>query len=530
MKKNMLRAVTARRMLPLVLLAGILGPAGGLAAEVVEVAEAAGAVRPPAAGESPPGDLAFKKATPGVTPFISFAKFAGGASIARTASVSYKIAPAPGAQAKAVKVRYAMSWLQAHGRVLKDGSLVLPVFGLYANRVNDVAVTFVFDDGTKQDLPIQIATAPYTDPHGLYDHPQIVQPLDPGVALAYSYIYIKASKSTPVILDTDARIRWVATGIDDSFSSAFLDNGFTIGSHDGPIVYRLELDGTRTKARIESPTIEHFQHNITPGREARLGGVDTLIDGVENIQSTVIEVADDGTLLRTWDFAQILGDYMRAHGDDPSGFVRPGDNWLHINSQIYDPSDDTLVISSREQFVLKIGYDSRDIVWILGDPTKYWNTFPSLRAKGLAIGPKGAYVPIGQHDIKFDPQGDLLMFNNGMPTMNLPPGAPPGQSRKFSVVSAYRIDATQMQAMETERYRHQKTLLSRVCGSATEVLLDAGGGTQLIDYAAAAGDTEMHLVGLGADGRMAFEYVYPTNDCGTGWNAQPIPFDGMDFE
>ena len=51
MKKNMLRAVTARRMLPLVLLAGILGPAGGLAAEVVEVAEAAGAVRPPAAGE-----------------------------------------------------------------------------------------------------------------------------------------------------------------------------------------------------------------------------------------------------------------------------------------------------------------------------------------------------------------------------------------------------------------------------------------------------------------------------------------------
>jgi hypothetical protein len=521
MKKNALGACAARWMLSLAVLAGALGPAVGQAAEAGQAAPGA---------DAPAGGLTFQKATPGVTPFISFAKFAGSASIGRTASVAYKIAQPPGAHAKAVKVRYSMAWLQAHGRVLKDGSLVLPVFGLYANRVNDVTVSFTFDDATTKDVPIQIATAPYVDPLGLYDHPQFVQPLDPGVALGYSYIYIKSSKGTPVVIDTDAQIRWVGIGITDSFSSAFLDNGFTIGSHDFPVVYRLELDGSITRARIASPTIEHFQHNIAPGREARLGGVDTLIDGVENIQSTVIEMTDDGTLLHTWDFAQILADYMRAHGDDPSGFVRPGENWLHINSQIYDPSDDTLVISSREQFVLKIGYDSHDIVWILGDPTKYWNTFPSLSAKGLKIGPKGAYVPIGQHDIKFDQQGDLLLFNNGMRTMNLPPGAPPGASRHFSVASAYRIEATKMKAEETLRYTHGKTLLSRVCGSATEALLADGGSTLLIDYAAAADDTEMHLVGLGADGSMAFEYMYPTNDCGTGWNSQPIPFEGLDFE
>ena len=49
-------------------------------------------------------------------------------------------------------------------------------------------------------------------------------------------------------------------------------------------------------------------------------------------------------------------------------------------------------------------------------------------------------------------------------------------------------------------------------------------------YAAAYDDTQMHLVGLGADGRMAFEYEYPTNDCGNGWNSQPIPFEDLDFE
>lgn len=257
-----------------------------------------------------------------------------------------------------------------------------------------------------------------------------------------------------------------------------------------------------------------------------------MIDGVENIQSTVIEVTDSGDLLRTWDFAQIIGDYMRAHGDDADAFVFPGRNWIHINSQIYDPSDNTLIISSREEFVMKLGYDSHDIVWILGDPTKYWYTFPSLRAKALTLSPKNAYWPIGQHAITFTAAGDLMMFNNGMRTSPLavPQGAPLGEGRRFSIVSAYQIDAPNMAAKETLRYTHNQTLFSRVCSSSAETLLDAGESTLLVDYAAAADDTEMHLVGLGAKGQMAFEYSYTTKDCGTGWNSQPIPFDGMAFE
>jgi len=523
MKKNVIAgAGAARWMLSLALLAASLGPVG---------AQAAGAAAAPDAIVSPAGAVLFKKATPGVTPFISLAKFGGGA-LARAVDVSYTIAKAAGAQAKPVQVRYTMAWLRAHGRVGNDGTLTLPVFGLYANQANAVDVKFKFEDGSTQKLPIQIVTAPYSDPRGVYDHPELVKARDPGIALGYSYIYIKSSYGTPMIVDTDAQIRWVGTGIDNSFSSTFLDNGFTIGSHDFPGVYRLELDGTWTSSQLAGPTIEHFQHNIAPGREARLGGVDTLIDGVENIQSTVIEFKDTGEVLRTWDFAQILGDYMRAHGDDADAFVRPGFNWLHINSQIYDPSDDTLIVSSREEFVIKIGYDSREIVWILGDPTKYWYTFPSLRAKGLALSPKNAYVPIGQHSINITSAGDLLLFNNGMRTSPLavPQGAPLGDKRDWSAVNVYRINAAKMTAKETMRYTHDQTLLSRVCSSASESLLADGGSTQLIDFAAAEGDTRMHLVGLGTDGRMAFEYVYTTKDCGAGWNAQPIAFDALAFE
>jgi hypothetical protein len=35
--------------------------------------------------------------------------------------------------------------------------------------------------------------------------------------------------------------------------------------------------------------------------------------------------------------------------------------------------------SSRENFVIAIDYDSGNIKWILGDPTKHWYEFQSLR-------------------------------------------------------------------------------------------------------------------------------------------------------
>jgi hypothetical protein len=299
-----------------------------------------------------------------------------------------------------------------------------------------------------------------------------------------------------------------------------------IGSHDGPVVFRLELDGSFTWSLIKSRTIEHFNHNIAPGRDAMLTGVDTTVSGVENRQSTVVEMTGTAQIVRTWDFAQIIGDYMTANGDNAGAFVRPGHNWLHLNSQIYDPSDDTLIVSSREQFVMKIGYTTNDIRWIFGSPDKYWYTFPSLRAKAIALNRKGEFYPIGQHSISFTSDGQLMLFDNGAPSNDVPPGEPKGRGRPYSVVSTYTIDPAAMTASETMRYAHARTLSSKVCSSAAE----SANHTLLIDYAAADDDTRTHLVGLGADGTLAFEYEYGTRDCGTAWNAQPIPFDDLEFE
>ena len=43
------------------------------------------------------------------------------------------------------------------------------------------------------------------------------------------------------------------------------------------------------------------------------------------------------------------------------------------------------MVSSRENFVMKLDYHTGNIIWILWDPSKYWYTFPSLRAKALTL-------------------------------------------------------------------------------------------------------------------------------------------------
>jgi len=466
------------------------------------------------------GDIQFKNSQAGVTPFIANANFTG-STISKLTSVTYTIAAKAGAKALPVKVKYSMAALQARGDV-GSSSLKLPVFGLYSGTTNPVSVVFNFKDGTSQTLQISLTAAKYVDPNKVYDRPAILTPRS-NATLGYNYLYMKSGLGSPVIIDTDGAIRWVGPTVDSSFSSTF-DNGvFMIGVHSTAGIINMQMDGSMTQFGIDDPSIDWFNHNMVRGRDAYLTGVDwTDANGVVNVQSKIAEMTMQGHVVREWDFAQIISDYMRANGDDPTQFVHPGLNWLHLNSSLYDPSDDSLIVSSREQFVMKVDYDTGAIKWILGDPTKWWHSFASLRAKQITL-PDGSEYPIGQHGINIEPSGALLLFNNGAPSQGLPDGEPIGESRPFSAVNAYTIDPATMTGKEVFRYLHNKNLKANVCGSAWE----GTSPSMIIDYASADNDNHVHLVGLDAAGNIALEYVYNNQSCGTAWHTVPIPFEDM---
>ena len=450
-----------------------------------------------------------------------------GFALSNVTGVQYTIAPKPGSVSKPVHVEYSLSALQARG-YLSGRSFMVPVFGLYSGYENQVSVQVVEETSGPISLEFTIPTPAYTDPSGIYTQPNIVTPRATGSALGFDFIFIKSALGSPVIIDTDGEVRWVASGsVTNSISSTFTADEFIIGDAGQPKVYRLRLDGSITQSDLPSSTYTDFNHNVDRGKYGFLAEVDAASGGVASIESNVIEFTYSGfiSIPNHWDLGAILSAYMSSHGDDAAAFVRPGVDWFHSNSAIYDPRDDSVIVSSRENFVIKLDYRTGEIIWILGDPTKYWYTLPSLRAKALTLAP-GALYPIGQHALSITSDGLLMLFNDGLGSFNQPAGAPAGESRTYSAVSAYSIDEQSMTAQNIWNYSADESIYSAVCSSAYE----ATGKSILVDYAVAENFTKALLVGLDSNHNVAFEFQYPTSPCNTSWNARPIALDDLKID
>jgi hypothetical protein len=214
---------------------------------------------------------------------------------------------------------------------------------------------------------------------------------------------------------------------------------------------------------------------------------------------------------------------MIAGGDDPTQFVYPPTNdWFHNNACTYRSSDNSLIVSSRENFVIALDYDSGTIKWILGDPTKHWYEFPSLRAFALTLAP-GTLPPIGQHAVSIR-DDQLLLFDDGTGS-NFQ--QPPGETRGYSAPRKYQIDSSTFQASETWHYEPEPSVYSPFCSSVYE---DAP-GNYLVDYSQAGPYTYAEIRGIDASGNVTFDYQYDLlGFCATAWNAIQMHWENVRLE
>ena len=89
-----------------------------------------------------------------------------------------------------------------------------------------------------------------------------------------------------------------------------------------------------------------------------------------------MEIDTEGKMLKTWNMADIISAAMLAGGDNPAQFVYASPNdWFHNNAVTYNRADDSLIVSSRENFLICIDYSTSAIKWILGDHDKAWYNF-----------------------------------------------------------------------------------------------------------------------------------------------------------
>ena len=345
--------------------------------------------------------------TAGATPFISKLTL----EVSNTTvlkSIQFAIDPKPGSVTRPLSGTYSNDYLLSRG-FEHPPEIILPVYGLYAGYTNTVRLTYRFVDGSSKQAVTSIPTATFDDPCG-YDNPTVLKARTNSTDLSYDYVMVKGgcSQFEPGIIDTDGALRWVGTAGISVGSVIFFDNAVYLGH--GHQLFRIELDGTVTLvADYSSLGIVNFHHNIDRGKVGIILDVDTTT----YYNSVNIEVDASGRVLKTWNLANIISAAMRAGGDDPSQFVRPTPtDWFHNNGVTYNRADDSLIISSRENFLICLDYETGAIKWILGDPTKKWYQFPSLRKFALTL-PPGSLPPIGQHAPSITYDQNLLIFDNG---------------------------------------------------------------------------------------------------------------------
>lgn len=465
-------------------------------------------------------DIAVAGQRAGSTPFVAFLNLAG-SSTGSVTSVGYTVAPLPGTASAPVRVSYTISSLRNRGYVSGNG-VTVPVIGLYANATNTTSLTLTFSDNSTQRLSVPIATPAYTAPSS-FKTPTVYKPRVTGSALGFDFFAIKpAGPPAPVtVMDTDGNIRWVST-TPASAAVHYTKDRFVIGDPGGKSLSIENWDGTVTKVRLADQSFTQFHHEISTGWAGYLIQPDTAT----HYEELLFDIRPDGTTAKAFDLRQIFSDFMRANGDDPSTFARAGADWFHLNSAIYDPSDHSVIASSRENFVVKIDYATSAIKWIFGDQTKYWYTFPSLRSKAVALAP-GGLGPIGQHALSLQPDGTLLMFNNGRGSDHNPPGTSPGLTRSYSAITSYLIDGFGLKATPAIKIDDNQSIYSPICSSA----YTSADGSILATYSSVGFQTAasgVRLKGFDPQQRVVFDMFF-SGACATGWNAVIVPLHSLTF-
>jgi arylsulfate sulfotransferase len=458
--------------------------------------------------------------SPGPTPFINFIDLTVNPPDALK-NIEFMVEPKPSSVTRPVTASYSSAYLQSRGYLdVQTGHATLPVFGLYANFSNTVWLSYQLTGGSAKPTAVPVQTAAFDDPTGVYTNPTVVQARSTSTKLSYDYVLLKsfAASNTPIIVDTDGEVRWVGTANIASTPSILFDNGIYISSVTG--IVRLEFDGTSNVVTdyysLGINSTGH--HNYDYGKF----GIILDINTTSTIESVNIEIDRDGNILKSWDAAEIISAAMIAGGDDPSGFVVRTNDWFHNNATTYRKSDDSVVMSGREDFVLCVDYDTSAIKWILGDPTKAWYQYPSLKKYAVALKP-GSLPPIGQHAVSITKDNSLLLFDNGAESLNQTPA---GTNRTYSAARKYKIKSLKKPAKEVWNYTRGETISSPYCSS----IYEDKPKNYLIDYSMGGPFLYTKLVGLDKQGNVVFDYEYPAiNGCATAWNAQPIHLENLVF-
>ena len=318
-------------------------------------------------------------------------------------------------------------------------TLSVPVLGLYPNATNKVLVTLSYEDKKTTDT-IEIKTGPVPSEFPKIEINKVDRnEMEPGLHACETHFANHGKlKSIPFMFDDQGVVRWY---LDLSFHGKMVSpfqrlNDGTILMVGRQVIYEFNMLGKICK-KTQINNNYGMHHDVLELPSGNLlicvGKRDAYIelDGEPVLSDSdfiILYDRNSSRIIKEWDLAKHLD---VARGDQ--NFLRKGD-WLHMNGLAYDESDNSIIVSGRNQGLIKISWDN-ELQWILS-PQKGWEksgrksqgfaTKPFLLSavdskgapfdKAIQDGDKSAEYfdfPWAPHAPAIHPNGNLLVFDNG---------------------------------------------------------------------------------------------------------------------
>jgi arylsulfate sulfotransferase len=359
------------------------------------------------------------------------------------------------------------------------------VLGLYPNHINTVIVDFdAGNNGSAQDV-LEIATAPLFSP-------PVIEILQNNLPADDSSVFMFAQQKAA--FDQHGEIRWLYQGDANHYYRKVSDNSWLGTVNENAIRYHFPKFAEYSmlgEKEVEYSVDNYIHHEVRklPWGNYLVAGNSSLIDfdtnGVPE-EDILLEIdAETGAVVKTWDFNLIL---------DPTRLQLPTntrpDDWLHINSAVYDETDDSILITGRSQsVVVKIDYATSELLWILG-AHEFWppafedKLLTPVDVQGNEIDPALIdFWPYGMHAVLTREPGYVAVYDNGSSRGFYADDTVPNGSYSRGV--EYFVDEDAMTVEIVWQYDADQTLFTPVTGDIDFL----ENGHYLIGFAGASPDT-----------------------------------------
>ena len=354
----------------------------------------------------------------------------------------------------------------------------VPVLGLYADYENIVQVTLLDandDELISEEIKITTEALPEIFPEIIVDVRKLDK-MEAGINLV-SYRGV-LWPNIPYMVDAFGKIRWILDYTNHpTLNDLYYDTGIErlqnghwyFGDRSTQTIYEVDVFGEIVHSWQLEPY--GFHHNVQETSNGNFlvtanNSNSAHINGNPAVDDHILEIdRQTGAIIHVWDLKESLDEYRDALGQ-----IQMGDNmnWAHVNSVIYDESDDCIIASLRNQGVCKLDKNN-NLKWLLATHEGWTTNRQGDNLNDFLLTPLDATNnPITtpddlngltnhtdfewswfQHSPLILPDGNLMLFDNGY-RRNY------NWSNKYSRAVVYDIDETTKTVRQVWQYGKER--------------------------------------------------------------------------